>query len=543
VSPGPHGDAPTPEDLLLLDADIRTGDAASPRAAALGVRGGRVIALGAPDDVRAALARDARVVALGGRTVTPGFHDAHTHLGLCAAARSRLSLAGAASRADVRGRVAARHAGLAAGAWLRGEELAPFSSWSDAPDRTDLDAAAPGRPVVLATRDRHAALASSAALAAAGVALDARDPKDGAFGRDATGTLTGWLFETARSIVAVAAAAGDEEAPLAPVLRDLLAVGVTCVHDFGDRATWDALVERRDAGNLNVRVAFAFYRGGVGGGADGAAVAKDVRAAQAAADERLWPFALKSFADGSLGARTAHLLAPYEGGADVGLSTLTPRELDAFGAEARGLGVTHAVHAIGDAAVRTTLDAFARWDVQARQRLRPRVEHAQLVAAGDMARFAALGVIASMQPVHGVSDRALATRLWGPRDTAGGYAWNALAAAGARLAFGSDAPIESFDPRLGMHAALTGGDPAAHAAGRTPSRALLLERAMHAATGGAAWAIGREDRLGRLAPGAWADFVVWGRDPFAARAEDWPTLPIDETWVAGRRVHPSTERV
>ncbi len=485
----------TPESrrLLLLDADVRTGDPARPRAAALAAVDGRIVAVGDAATARARLGPGAREVGLSGRVVTPGFHDAHTHLDAWARARARLSLAGAATFEDVLARVRARHTALPAGAWLWGEAFAPYSTWSaPIPHRAALDAAAPGRPVVLWTRDLHAGLASKPRAAA----------------------------------------------PLAPVFADLARFGITCVHDFGDAAAWERLCTLRDAGELTVRVAFAFVRAGFAGGADPVAISAAVRAARAAADERLWPWALKAFADGSLGARTAHLLAPYAGGDDRGLATLTAAELDALSAEAKGLGLTLAVHAIGDAAVRATLDAFTRWDAPARTALRPRVEHAQLVAPADLSRFGAPGVVASMQPTHAASDRAVAERLWGARDREGGYAWRQLEAAGARLAFGSDVPIESADPRLGMHAALTGGDAAAHARGDVPARALSVERALAAFTGGAAWAIGREERLGRLAPGAAADWVVWGSDPFAAQPAEWPGLAIQETWVDGVRVHP-----
>jgi predicted amidohydrolase YtcJ len=158
VSPGDSAD------LLILDADIRTGDPAAPRARALAVRDGRIVAIGEAPDVRTALASSAPAVSFAGRTVTPGFHDAHTHLAQCATARARLDLAGADARADVIARVRARHAAQAPGTWIRGEDLAPFSAWSEPPDRRDLDAAAPDRAIVLTTRDRHAALASSAAL-------------------------------------------------------------------------------------------------------------------------------------------------------------------------------------------------------------------------------------------------------------------------------------------------------------------------------------------------------------------------------------------
>src|SRR5204862_2172915 len=139
---------------------------------------------------------------------------------------------------------------------------------------------------------------------------------------------------------------------------------------------------------------------------------------------------------------------------------------------------------------------------------------------------------------HAASDRALAERLWGARDRDCGYAWRQLEAAGARLAFGSDVPVESADPRLGMHAALTGGDARAHARGDVPARALSVERAFAAFTGGAAWAIGGQDRRGQLAPGTWNDLVGRGREPFTEHGADWDARAIGQTWGHGARVHP-----
>jgi predicted amidohydrolase YtcJ len=210
------------------------------------------------------------------------------------------------------------------------------------------------------------------------------------------------------------------------------------------------------------------------------------------------------------------MLEPFEGTAERGVRTLDDAELDALGASARAHGATLALHAIGDAATRAALDAFARWPAADRQRLRPRIEHAQLVHPADRPRFRELGVIASMQPTHAVSDRKIAAQLWGTRQ---GYAWRQLEDAGAMLALGSDVPIESIDPRLGLRAATTeGGD-----------RTLSFERALHGFTTGAAHAVRREHELGRIAEGFLADFVVWDRDP----AKDGH---IAQTWVDGVRL-------
>ena len=512
-------------DLVVLDARVRTLDPVTPRANAFAVRGGRVAYLGEPAGARAA-APHAPVLAGAGRTITPGFTDAHTHLAHWARARTRLSLAGAATLEEALARVAGAHARLTAGARLTGEDVPPFGAWGALPHRADLDRVAPGRRVVLYARDLHAAWLSSAALADAGVTRATLDPAGGVIARDAAGEPTGLLYENALAYVA-----GDHEAEdlaaLAAVVGRLGELGITSVHDFGDPVAWAALETLRTQGRLSARVAFGFY---------GADALPDPAAL--AADEFLWPFALKGFLDGTLGSRTAWMLEPFADGSGRGVERTDRAGIDRLGEAARARGLSLALHAIGDRATREALDGFARWPAADRRRLRPRVEHAQLVHPDDRARFADLGVVASMQPVHAVTDRTLATRLWGARDAAGGYAWGQLERAGARLTFGSDVPIEDPDPRAGLWAAVTGGDEAAWRHGAKPERALSLESAFAAFTRGAAWAVGREDTLGVLAVGAHADFVVWEEDPWCVPADRLRALALASTWVGGRRVWP-----
>ncbi len=520
------------DDLVVLDADVRTMDAGLPRARAFAVRGGRVAQVGDAAGARAVVSPRARVLEAGGRVVTPGLIDAHTHLAIWARARGRLSLARAASLEDALALIRAAHDRLAPGARLVGEDVPPFGAWGRLPTRADLDHAAPGRAAVLHGRDRHAAWVSSAALLESGISRDTPDPPGGRIARDAHGDPTGLLYENALDLLARSAEALDPDGLAAAVGR-LGELGITFVHDFGTRAAWDDLAALRAQGRLPVRVAFGFFADGPPG--DEAYPVPG----ELAADELLWPFALKEFVDGTLGSRTAWMLEPFADGSGSGMARTDAAGLDAAGEAARARGWSLALHAIGDRATRAALDAFARWPADARTRLRPRIEHAQLVDPADLPRFAGLGVVASMQPVHAVSDRALAERVWGARDRAGGYAWGALERAGARLAFGSDVPIEEPDPRAGLAAAVTGADPAAWEAGDAPARALTLERAFAAFTSGAAWAASREAVLGRLAPGAHADFVLWDTDPWTTPGNRLASVPIASTWVGGRRVWPA----
>ena len=501
--------------VVLAGARVRTLDAARPLATIVAAASGRIAYVG--DDLPAARAAapGADVIDLGGRVVTPGLADSHTHVATWARTRERLSLDGLTELEPVLARVREAHARLPAGEPLLGEDVAPFGLFAPAPSRAQLDLAAPGRRVILRGRDHHAAWASSAALAEAGVTRETEDPPGGRIGRDGRGEPDGLLFENALGLLDF----GGElaEGALERALLAAAALGITCVHEFGDASVFAAYRALAQAGLLPVRVAY---------GEMPARGRPEDEPLAASADERLWVYAHKAFVDGTLGSRTAWMLEPFAGSADTGIPMLDAGALDRLGERARARDVTLALHAIGDAAVRAALDAFARWPAAERARLRPRIEHAQLVHPDDVGRFRALGVIASMQPAHSATDRALARKLWGERDARGGYAWRTLEQAGAVLALGSDAPIEPIDPRVGLWAATTGGS----------ERELSFERALHGFTTGAAWAVRREHDLGRIAPGFLADFTVWGADPWETPPARLRALAIEQTWVGGRRV-------
>lgn len=532
--------------LLVRDARIWTGDPGRPAAGACFVLDGRFVAVGDAADAEAAArdaaARGAAVETLeaGGRRLTPGLVDAHVHVGLTAERSLTLELDPGAGRDAALSRIAAAHAALPPGAWLVGGGQRD-ADWQPAADRAALDRIVGERPVCLSTYDAHAVWVSSAALARAGVTRATSDPPGGRIGRDAAGEPDGRLFENATSLVRAAIPARDPAALAGAaqvVLARAAACGVTFVHGFETGAGWDLLAGLREGGRLPVRVAVAFMTGALGaGGEDFEADLPAADRLEAASDGWLFPFALKGFLDGTLGQATAHLLAPAEDGSGSGGATLDAAGLSALGAAARRRGWSLALHAIGDAAVRAALDAFAAWPAEARARLRPRIEHAQLVAAADVPRFAALGVIASMQPSHCVADRRLARARWGARDARDGYAWRRLLTAGAPLAFGSDAPVEPLDPRAGLAAAVLGGDPDAHARGATPDRALTLEQAFVASTRGGAHAARVEERLGVLAAGYAADFVLWEDDPWDLPAGRLAAARVAETRVEGVVAH------
>ena len=525
---------------------------------ALAIDGGRIVAAGPLAEVEAAAGRGARRLDLAPDEVAiPGLTDAHLHLAEAALARRRVQLEDARSIEDVVDRVASAAAATdGTTSWIEGAgwDADLLGRW---PTADDLERAAPGRRVALWAHDHHALLVSAAALAAAGIDDRRPDPDGGVIRRDAAGRATGVLHETAARLVASlvpAPAADDLAAALRPLVAELVGLGVVAVHDPG------GLSERADLGG-----SIAAYRSLAAAGELGLRVHACVRPEQldAAASEGLrsggpigpdpldrlrlgW---LKTFADGSLGSRTAALLEPLErldgepdppnGGYGVWL--VPPAELAEQARRAAAAGITTQIHGIGDAAVRAALDALA--PTAGHTALMPRVEHTQLVHPDDAPRFAALGVAASVQPVHVRSDAAKARRLWGARGEAWAYAFAALDRAGAVMPFGTDAPVEPIDPWPGIACAVTRSSPEwrGDVAPFGLHQALPLWRAIRAACLDAAVSAGEHDR-GRLLPGHRADLVVLPAaavtEPVARGGALWHARPrlvmIDGSVAAGR---------
>ncbi len=503
--------------MILENGSVRTGDPRLPLVRALAIAGDRI---GGGVDVREgdrSLVSNERVD-LGGRCVVPGFTDAHVHFLEWSLALARLDLSQTRAHADVLAAAAdapANADGWLIGAGWRGER---WPAGDPAPHRAALDAACGDRPVLLWAHDHHTAWLSSAALARLPIA-DAPVVE-----RDDAGAPTGVLRETAAWEAAAAIPLPGERELDAAVVHGLgvaHARGVTGIHDFQREhglAVWQRLnADRRlslrvwaslPAERLDEIVALGL-RSGLG-------------------DDWLRIGPVKAFADGTLGSRTAWMLEPFSD-AGRGESLLSAGELADLAGRCGDAGLDLAVHAIGDAANRAVLDALEstreRW---APRGLRPRIEHAQLLDPGDLARFAALGVTASMQPSHAPSDRSLAETVWGAR-CAGAYALGSLAASGAPLCFGSDAPIEPLDPLAGVQAAATRDWPVAEA--------LAVELALDGFWSGAAHARHAERRLGRLLPGYAADLVVLERDPVTCPPDEIAGIPVVATMCGGRWVH------
>lgn len=517
-------------------------------AEAIGIAGGRVVSAGSRRDVIDAAARGARVVDAGDRVVIPGLHDFHIHLVALARSRVALQLDDAADGSEVAGRLLAAAAGTDPGAWVTGR------GWSEAhlasmPEGA-LAEAAGDRLVYLSSHDGHSAWASPAALRLAGVAQATDDPEGGRIERGRDASPTGVLRERALDMVApfVRQLQGERlRAPLDAALRHLAALGLTGASEAGDYTdrngtgpdaamgdSYSSLTELGDLIDGRIRLTIgmpvaALAAAAARGLATGAAIAG--RASMRVG----WA---KEYADGALGSGTAALFGERScGDGGSGILRVSEAHLDGLFSQARPSGIGLAIHAIGDRAVAAVLDAAGRAGPRRPGTPRDRMEHAQLVRPLDARRFASTRMIASIQPIHAAADRDLVESCWeGRQDDA--YAWRALVDAGAHLAAGSDAPVETVDPWLGMFAAVHRRLPTDGRGDWRAAQALTVLEALHAYSLGPARAIGAADE-GHLRPGARADLAVLSipLETLLAADERLADVRAVLTLVAGREVH------
>ena len=515
-------------------------------AEAVGIAAGRVVSVGTREQVDDAAAPSARVIDAGEAAVIPGLHDFHLHLVGLARSRTAIGLDDAAHGGEVLDRLRAAAVG-GGDAWITGR------GWSEAQLAAvppgALDAAVGERLAFLSSHDGHSAWASGTARRLAGLTATTPDPDGGRIERDPRGEPTGILRETALDLVAplVARLQGDAlRAPLEATLRGLAAFGITGASEAGDytdangvgadAAMGDSYSSLTDLGDLvDGRLRLTL---GIPVDAISAAAARGLRTAMALDHRRTMRFGwAKEYADGALGSGTAALFEPRTcGDGGTGILRVTPDGLDALFAVGRAAGIGLAVHAIGDRAAATVLDAVERAPARLAGQLLDRMEHAQLLRDTDAGRFARLGVIASIQPIHAAADRDLVESCWDGRQE-GAYAWRSLLAAGAHLAAGSDAPVESVNPWLGIFAAVHRRLPTDDRGDWRPGQALSIAEALSAYTLGPAQAIGADDE-GHLRPGARADLAVLSVDLDTLLAADERLSEVSSvmTLVDGREV-------
>lgn len=526
-------------DRILINARVYTLNPQQPLATALAIFRDRLLAVGDEAAIRALAGAHTAIDDAGGHMVLPGLTDAHIHWEGVARALQQVPLFEVPSKQIALERVAERARTAPPGEWIVGHGWVQ-DIWPDRafPTAADLDTVAPRHPVYLRAKSGHAAWANSLALKIAGITAQTPDPRGGALLRDAAGQPTGILLEDpAMQLVARHVPPLTPEQLAAWMLeaqRRAWAAGLTGIHDYDNPSCMVALQILRERGELGLRVVKQINDPFI-------AHAHALGIRTGFGDEWLRFGALKIFADGALGPRTAHMIEPYEGEPEnYGIVVTDKEEMIALVSTASAAGMPSTIHAIGDRAVHDVLDVFetVRAEEAARgiprSARRHRLEHVQIIHPDDVGRLAALDVIASMQPIHATSDYLMADRYWGAR-ARWSYNWRAQLEAGARLAFGSDAPVEPFDPLLGIYAAVTRRRPdhTPHPDGWFPEGRLDMETTLRGFTQGPAYAAGLERDLGMLAPGYLADLIVLDHDLTTIAPDEILTTRVLGTMVGG----------
>jgi predicted amidohydrolase YtcJ len=557
-----------PADLVLKNGDIYTGSTDLARAQAIAVRGEAILAIGSDSQIASSIGPKTRVIDLHGAFAMPGFNDAHVHLVGAGVAKLRVDLEGVKSVVELQERIRGRLKDFAPGEWIVGRGW-DHTLWTEKqfPTRDELDAVSRDHPMFFERVDGHVAIINSRALELAGLTRNSPDPPAGKFVRDpVTGELTGMLEEDSamdrvrRRIPSITPAQRRRAIELA--LAELAQNGVTSIQDNSEDEMFRFYEEfrdgkSRDGGAVPVTPGFNDFRIYQALEREGKLTARitewlpfnapvsaleELRRAGGTTSAWLKTGALKGFLDGSLGSRTAAMLAPYsDDPSSSGILRVDPEELKRMAIERDKAGFQIALHAIGDRANRVALDAFAAIrNANGPRDRRDRIEHAQILALDDLPRFAALGVIASMQPCHLLDDERWAESRIGPKRLKGAYAWKSLESSGARLAFGTDFPVESVNPLRGLYACVTRELPeGGPAGGWEPQEKLPIATCIREYTIGAAYAQFEEKNKGQLVPGMLADIAVFPSDITSLAPQDLLRMKVEMTIVSGRVVYES----
>jgi predicted amidohydrolase YtcJ len=525
---------------ILKNAQIHTLNPGQPKANAIVISGqtpylNRIITVGQSDRLEAEFGQLAKIEDLGGHVIFPGLTDAHIHIRHYANALQSVNLFGVEKGAGLE-KLADRAAETPKGDWVTAYGWSK-DFWGDAP-LSELDAATPNHPTLLMGVSLHVSWANSVAMHTAGITLSTPKPHKGVIDQDSDGKLTGLFYEEAMKLFDHILPAPTDEATLKlfeNAQLDLWKKGITGIHDFDRVPSFITLQTLRQQDRLRLRVVKnlpvellgTFTESGLRSGFG---------------DDLLRIGSIKAFADGALGARTAAMLQPYDDDPkNTGMLMLDAEDLIEFGTRAVSNGFSLTVHAIGDAANHQMLNGFAALRQYEQENNLPhyrhRLEHVQVLHPDDLNRLTELDLIASMQPIHATSDIEMADVGWRERSQYA-YAWQTLNSRGTRLAFGSDAPVDTPNPFAGLHAAITRqrGNGYPGPAGWYPQEKLSLSAALQAYTQGAAYTAGMEDRLGMLAPGFLADLIVLEEDPFLVPPQDLQYLAPTATMVGGEWV-------
>jgi predicted amidohydrolase YtcJ len=519
-------------DLVIVNARVHTVNPRQPSATAIAVKAGEIVAVG--DDVTSYMGPETKRIDAQGRAVVPGFIDSHGHMLGLGESLTSLDLHGVVSELEIQAMVANRARIRRPGQWITGFGW-DQNLWArkQFPTKDLLDSAAPDNPVLLSRVDGHAIWVNSAALKLAGVKDDVVDPPGGRVIRDEAGHPTGVFMDNAMGMIKPPEKTPVErEADLEAAAKLCARIGLTTVHDAGiPSPTLEGYRDLIRKNRLPVRI----------------------NAMISGSDQELWNRFLKSgpeigdfltvrsvklYADGALGSRGASLLAAYSDDPKNSGLTITDRAtIEKFAREAVRGGFQVCTHAIGDRANREVLTVYAA-ALNGKNDKRFRVEHAQVIAPEDFARFRDNSIIASMQPTHATSDMLWAAQRLGPQRILGAYAWQTMLKLGVHLAFGSDFPVENPNPIWGFYAAVTRQDRQGNPPGGWfPEQRLTRAEALRSWTIEGAYAAFQEKTKGSIEPGKFADFVVLSDDIMQVAPERILKTRVTMTVVNGRIVY------
>jgi predicted amidohydrolase YtcJ len=537
--PTPTTNVPAPE-TIFAGGTVLAGPSQAPQANwSVVVSNGKIIAVGPADSIRAAHP-NARVIDVQGTTVMPGLTDAHGHLYGLGLSLDTVNVIGAPSYADVIARVRDRAQRAAPGEWILGRGW-DQNRWPDKqfPTASPLDAAVADHPVWIRRVDGHAGIANTAAMRAAGITAETKDPEGGRLLRDGAGNPTGVFIDGAMQLIDSQVPPPSAELRKSRVLaaaQKIAENGLTEMHDAGaEQATITAIQQLIDEHKFPIRVyvmltdeaslldAWLTHKPLLGYG------------------DRLTVRSVKMYADGALGSRGAAMLAPYsDDPSNSGLLVTRPEHMLEVARRARAAGYQVNTHAIGDRGVRNVLDTYEQASATPADRFR--IEHFQIVAPSDFPRLAQHGIIASMQPTHATSDMPWAEARVGPERIKGAYAWRTVLNSGARLALGSDFPVEDVNPFFGLYSAVTRQDQLGNPPGGWYSaQKLTLPEAIRGFTSDAAFAAFEESSRGTIEPGKLADLTIVEGNLYSSPQSQLFATKVRYTVVGGEVVYTSVK--
>jgi len=521
---------------ILYNAIINPVDANHPNATALVIEDGKILNIG-ESEILLAEFLNCRKQDMGGKVILPGLTDAHIHLHEYGASLEKVDCE-TNSREECLQRLAKKAKDTPTGEWILGHGRNQNNWVGGFGTSAMLDAVAPSNPVYLTAKSLHAGWANHEALELAGITSKTTDPKNGRITRDEHGEATGILFEDAMQLVSRVITKSDLDS-VARVIdkaqHELWKVGLTGVHDFDGNLCFSALKLLHGRKQLGLRVLKSIAK-------EDLSQAIEIGLRSGFGDDTLRIGSLKLFADGALGPHTAAMFIPFvDENENYGILNLNKEELFEIGSLAVDNGISLAVHAIGDRANHEVLEGFSELrkyeKMKSYPQLRHRIEHVQLLHPADMGKLSELNLIASMQPIHAPSDMRMAEKEWGDR-CAYAYAWKTQMEFGTRLAFGSDAPVESPNPFWGLHAAVTRQelDGSPNEVGWHSEQCLTVLETLQAYMETPAYAAGMENRSGKIKEGFLADLIILDQDPFKCPPNELFNLKPLATMVGGEWV-------